>query len=177
MGTDPQKQGTKMKKIVGLTFSIAFLLLPVLSASASAETLQGTWKLIAAEDLRDDGTVARHPWGLKPIGAIVVEDGSCYVQIMSGDVPSFTSDSATVNAQMEASLLSSYIAYTGPCTFDDAAGTTTMTVQAAWRPDYVGTSQTRYYRFEGSTLLYGPAQGSIRFGDERLTRRLTLQRP
>jgi hypothetical protein len=30
--------------------------------------------------------------------------------------------------------LSSYITYTGPCTFDDAKGTTTMKVEAAWRP-------------------------------------------
>ena len=166
-----------MKKIIRLSISIVVLQLTVLSTPASAETLQGTWKLVTAEDLRDDGTVARYPWGLKPVGAIVVEGDSCYVQIMSGDVPSFPSSSLTVNEQMQASLLSSYIAYTGPCTFDDAAGSTTMTVQAAWRPDYVGTSQTRFYRFEGNTLLYGPAQGSIRFGDERLTRRLTLERP
>lgn len=166
-----------MKKTIGLSVSIIILQMIVLSSQAFGETLQGTWKLVAAEDLRDDGTVARHPWGLKPVGAIVVQDGSCYVQIMSGDVPSFAATTATAGEQMQASLLSSYIAYTGPCTFDDAAGSTTMTVLAAWRPDYVGTSQTRYYRFEGNTLLYGPAQGSIRFGDERLTRRLTLVRP
>jgi len=168
---------TIMKKIIAVSFSMVILQLTVLSIPASAETLEGTWKLVAAEDLRDDGTVARYPWGLKPVGAIIVEDGSCYVQIMSGDVPSFPASTSTVGEQMQASLLSSYIAYTGPCTFDDAAGSTTMTVQAAWRPDYVGTTQTRYYRFEGNTLFYGPAQGSIRFGDERLTRRLTLERP
>lgn len=146
-------------------------------APASAETLQGRWKIVAAEDLRADGTVARYPWGRHPIGAIVVEGGSCYVQIMSGDVPDFSSTASSANDQMKASLLSSYIAYTGPCTFDDAAGTTTMKVEAAWRPDYVGTSQTRFYRFEGNTLLYGPAQGSIRADGGNLTRRLTLERP
>ncbi len=145
-------------------------------AFASAETLQGKWKLVAAEDLRPDGSVARHPWGLHPIGFIVVEKGSCYVQIMSSDVPDFSA-SGTITEQMKASLLTSYIAYTGPCTFDDAAGTTTMKVEAAWRPDYVGTEQTRYYRFEGNRMTYGPAPNSIRRGDERLTRRLTLERP
>jgi hypothetical protein len=149
---------------------------------ASAETLEGRWKLVAAEDLRDDGTVARYPWGRHPVGTIVVQGGSCYVQIMSSDVPDFSTGSGAAGAaspgeRMAASLLSSYIAYTGPCTFDDAAGTTTMKVEAAWRPDYVGTSQTRFYRFEGSRLLYGPAPNSIRAGTERLTRRLTLERP
>ncbi len=156
---------------------ITAVLAVTLGTSASAETLLGTWKLVAAEDLRADGTVARYPWGRKPIGAIVVQDGSCYVQIMSGDVPAFSTPGSSVNEQMKASLLSSYIAYTGPCTFDDAGGTTTMKVEAAWRPDYVGTSQTRFYRFEGNKMLYGPAQGSIRAGSESLTRRLTLERP
>jgi len=166
-----------IKEMVAVFVSFLVLQLSVWATPAFAETLQGAWKLVAAEDLRDDGSVARHPWGLKPVGAIVVEAGSCYLQIMSGDVPSFPSTAASVNEQMTAALLTTYIAYTGPCTFDDAAGTTTMTVEAAWRPNYVGTSQTRYYHFEGGTLLYGPAHGSIRFGDERLTRRLTLVRP
>jgi hypothetical protein len=137
-----------------------------LGGLVSAETLEGRWKLVAAEDL----------------GTIVVQGGSCYVQIMSSDVPDFSAGSSSAGPaspgdRMAASLLSSYIAYTGPCTFDDAAGTTTMKVVAAWRPDYVGTSQTRFYRFEGNKLLYGPARNSIRSGSERLTRRLTLERP
>ena len=157
------------------TIALACALL--ICAPAAAETLQGRWKLVAAEDLRPDGTVARYPWGRQPIGSIVVTGGSCYVQIMSSDVPDFSAATSSSNEQMKASLLSSYIAYTGPCTFDDAKGTTTMKVEAAWRPDYVGTEQTRFYRFEGNKMFYGPAQNSIRFGDERLTRRLTLVRP
>ena len=46
----------------------------------------------------------------------------CYVQIMSSDTPSFSAGATTVTEQMKASLLSSYIAYSGPCTIDDAAG-------------------------------------------------------
>ena len=108
----------------------ALVALVALVTPASAETLAGKWKLVAAEDLRSDGTVARYPWGRHPVGAIVVEGGSCYVQIMSGDVPGFSATASSVTDQMKASLLSSYIAYTGPCTFDDAAGTTTMKVEA-----------------------------------------------
>jgi len=155
---------------------IVVCLCALAGAAGSAETLQGKWKLVAAEDLRPDGSVARHPWGLHPIGFIIVEKGSCYVQIMSSDVPDFSAP-GTITEQMKASLLTSYIAYTGPCTFDVTAGTTTMKVEAAWRPDYVGTEQTRYYRFEGNRMTYGPAPNSIRRGDERLTRRLTLERP
>jgi hypothetical protein len=157
--------------------TLTVLLAVMLSASVSAETLQGKWKIVAAEDLRPDGTVGRLPWGQHPVGGIVVEGGSCYLQIMSSDVPNFSATTSSVTEQMKASLLSSYIAYTGPCTFDDKAGTTTMKVEGAWRPDYVGTQQTRFYRFEGNKMLYGPAPNSTRSGSEQLTRRLTLVRP
>ena len=52
-----------------------------------------------------------------------------------------------------------------------------MKVEAAWRPDYVGTEQTRVYRFDGNKMFYGPAPSSNRNATERLTRRLTLVRP
>lgn len=153
------------------------LLLLAVSVPAGAETIQGRWKLTAAEDLRADGSVARHPWGAHPIGSIVVEGGSCYLQIMSSDVPSFSAGNPPIGEQMKAALLSSYIAYSGPCTIDEAAGSVTLKVEAAWRPDYVGTEQKRFFRFEKGKMFFGPATSSIRFGTETLTRRLTLERP
>jgi len=39
---------------------------------AAGETLQGRWKLLAAEDLRANGEVGRLPWGAHPMGSIVV---------------------------------------------------------------------------------------------------------
>jgi lipocalin-like protein len=145
-------------------------------SSPAPASLEGRWKLLAAEDLRADGTVARLPWGPHPAGAIVVERGACYLQIMSTDVPSFGPGATTAGEQMKARLLSSYIAYSGPCSVDAAAGSVTLKVEAAWRPDYVGTEQKRFYRFENGKLLFGPAPNSIRAGSEQLTRRLTLER-
>ncbi len=155
--------------------AFAALLCLVLSTSASAETIQGRWKLIAAEDLRADGSVARYPWGRHPVGSIVVDGGSCYLQIMSSDTPSFTG-ATLVGEQMKAELLSSYIAYSGPCTIDEAAGSVTLKVEAAWRPNYVGTEQKRFFRFADGKLIFGPAPNSIRAGSDNLSRRLTLER-
>jgi len=152
----------------------AVLLMPVV---ANAQSIEGRWKLLAAEDLRADGTVARYPWGRSPVGSIVVEGGSCYVQIMSGDVPSFTAGATAINDQMAAMLLSSYIAYSGPCTVNAAESSVTLKVDAAWRPNYVGTEQTRFFRFEGhNKMFFGPAPNSIRAEGGNLTRRLTLER-
>jgi hypothetical protein len=145
-------------------------------AAISAESIQGRWKLVAAEDLRADGSTARYPWGRHPVGSIVVEGTACYVQIMSSDTPSFSSSTPPPVEQMKATLLSSYIAYSGPCTIDEAAGKVTLKVDAAWRPDYVGTEQVRFFKFENGRLLFGPAPNSIRSGEDRLSRRLTLER-
>ena len=147
---------------------------PATSAS-SAATIEGRWKLLAAEDLRADGSVARLPWGAHPVGSIVVERGACYLQIMSSDTPAFEA-AQPPGDQMKAKLLSSYIAYSGPCVVDAAAGSVTLKVEAAWRPDYVGTEQKRFFKIENGKLLFGPAPASIRGGSEQLTRRLTLER-
>jgi len=159
-----------------MTTTIIALVLVGLSTVADAQTIQGRWKLLAAEDIRADGSVARLPWGKNPVGTIVVQGGHCYVQIMSSDVPSFTVATPGVSEQMSAALLSSYIAYSGPCTIDDAAGKVTLKVEAAWRPNYVGTEQIRFFRFENGKMLFGPAPGSMRVGTDTLTRRLTLER-
>jgi hypothetical protein len=154
---------------------LAALLVAAVSATVAAETIQGRWAVVAAEDLRADGTVARYPWGRHPIGSIVVDRGWCYVQIMSSDVPSFSPDTP-VGDQMKAALLSTYIAYEGQCAVDDAASSVTLKVEAAWRADYVGTEQKRFFRFENGKMFFGPAPNSLRSGGEQLTRRLTLER-
>lgn len=153
--------------------TVALLLCSV--TAGYAQSLQGRWKLLSAEDLRADGSVARLPWGRTPVGSIVVEGGYCYVQIMSGDVPSFTAGKP-LGEQMTAALLSTYIAYSGACTIDATEGSVTLKVDSAWRPDYVGTSQKRFFRFDNGKLIFGPAVGSMRAGTEALTRRLTLER-
>jgi hypothetical protein len=169
----PRRPGSARAATPGRLATV--LLCCVVPALASADTLAGRWKLLAAEDLRADGTVARLPWGPHPVGSIVVEGGACYIQIMSTDVPSFATGTP-VRGQMKAMLLSSYIAYSGPCVVDETKGSVTLKVEAAWRPDYVGTEQVRYFRFEKGRLIFGPAVGSIQAEAERLTRRLTLER-
>ena len=151
---------------------------PPLPASPAppAHSIHGRWKLRAAEDLRADGTVARYPWGQHPVGSIVVEGGACYLQIASSDTPSFSGGSTPVIEQMKAALLSTYIAYSGPCAIDESEGSVTLKVEAAWRPDYVGTEQKRFFRFENGALIFGPRPNSTRAGTETLTRRLTLDR-
>jgi hypothetical protein len=154
---------------------VTIVLLMCAVPGITAQSIQGRWKLLTAEDIRADGSVARYPWGRKPIGAIVVEGGYCYVQIMSGDVPSFT-NGKPIGEQMTAALLSTYIAYSGACTINETEGSVSLKVESAWRPDYVGTDQKRFFKFDNGKLIFGPAAGSMRASGEALTRRLTLER-
>ena len=151
------------------------LVLMALAHAAAADSLEGRWKLLAAEDVRDNGEVVRHPWGEHPVGSIVVQGGWLYLQIMSSDTPSFAPDKPLAD-QMKAILTSSYIAYAGPVNIDETAGSVSFKVEAAWRPDYVGTDQRRIFHFENGKLIFGTAPNLIRAGSDRLTRRLTLQR-
>ncbi|MBZ5610226.1 MAG: lipocalin-like domain-containing protein [Acidobacteriia bacterium] len=157
------------------SLTLPLLLALALAPATFADNLPGRWKLLAAEDVRDNGEVVRRPWGEHPVGSIVVRDGWLYLQIMSGDVPAFSPDKPLAD-QMKAMLLSSYIAYAGPVTINEADGSVAFKVEAAWRPDYVGTDQHRIFHFENGKLIFGTTPNSIRSGSERLTRRLTLER-
>ena len=151
------------------------LTLIALAHATAADHLEGRWKLLAAEDVRDNGEVVRRPWGEHPVGSIVVQGGYLYLQIMSGDTPSFAAGEPAGD-QMKTALTRTYIAYEGPVTIDDAAGRVAFKVEAAWRPDYVGTDQHRAFHFENGKLIFGTLPNSVRAGNERLTRRLTLER-
>ena len=149
---------------------------PAKPTQTAKPTLEGRWNLRTAQDLRADGSVARLPWGEHPVGSIIVERGACYVQIMSSDTPSFAAGAAPPTEQMKAALVSTYIAYSGTCTINESESRVTLKVDAAWQPNYLGTEQTRFFRFDNGALIFGPAPGSIRAGNEALTRRLTLDR-
>lgn len=161
----------------------ALFLLAAFGEHTSAQGLEGRWRLVAAEDFNADGSVARYPWGRQPVGSIVVQDGACYLQIMSSDVPSFPPGDAPTVDQMSEALFSTYISYTGPCTVDEAEGSVALELRAAWRPEYP-VSQRRYFRVEGDVLYFGPTPRirtdppwdpeSIPPGS--LTRRLRLER-
>jgi len=161
---------------------IIIALVLMATAAAQAETIEGRWKLVAAEDLRDDGSVGQYPWGRHPVGWIVVERGWCLLQIMSSDVPSFSptgkpEGEKPVGDQMKDALIKNYIGYEGPCTIDEKAGTLTMNIDAAWRPDYPGSQQKRFFHFENGKLIFGMAPNAIHTPNGNFTRKLTLERP
>ena len=147
---------------------------------AMGQGMEGRWKLMAAEDLRADGTVGRYNWGPSPVGSIVIENGVCFFQMMAGEVPAFPKGETTTVEQMKAKLSSSYLAYSGPCTIDQT-GKMTITIAAASVPDYA-SPQIRHARVAGDTLFFGPTDRVLAsppwasVPEGQLIRRLRLER-
>jgi len=154
-----------------------------LAPGVAAQGIEGRWRLLEGVDLNADGSVGRYPWGRNPVGSIVVQDGACWVQIMSSDVPSFPAGATPTVEQMSATHFSSYIAYTGSCTIDEGAGRVDMQIVAAWRPNYA-VDQTRYFLVKGDTLYFGPTArvrtdppwDASTIAEGTFTRRLILER-
>ena len=112
------------------------------------------------------------PVTIENMKRIVVDE---WTRLLAPDVPSFT-NGKPVGEQMTAALLTTYIAYSGACTINETEGSVSLKVESAWRPDYVGTDQKRFFKFDNGRLIFGPAVGSLRSGNEQLTPRLTLER-
>ena len=142
--------------------------------------MEGRWRLVAAEDLRADGTVGRYNWGPGPVGSIVIQDGACCFQMMVGVVPAFPEGETSTVEQMKGRLSSSYLAYSGPCVID-STGKMTITIAGASVPEYA-SPQIRYARVVGDTLFFGPTERVLTsppwagVGEGQLVRRLRLER-
>ena len=104
----------------------------------------------------------------------VVEDGWCYLQIMSSDVPSFAGTGR--RRRSDEGSVAEHLHRIRRTVHRQRRRSVTLKVEAAWRPNYVGTEQKRFFRFDNGKLIFGPAPNSIRAGNETLTRRLTLER-
>ena len=131
------------------------------------ERLAGCWRLVSYNVTPVEGGEAERPLGDHPLGTILyTPDG--YMSAQLARQGPYDHDDQQPDAY--------YIAYSGPCTYDDKDGSFSLKVHAAWRPNYVGTDQKRMFHFENGKLIFGTLANSIRSNGETLTRRLTLIR-
>jgi hypothetical protein len=157
--------------------------LPILALSASllaqsatvaptVAQLIGTWKLVSVEDTSKDGTV--HPsieFGPHPHGFLMYEaDGHMCATLVNGDRPAWKDRRHATDAEKIA-YYDTLIAYCGTFRLDSAASTVTHYPEVAWSPDYVGSTQPRPFRLEGSQLIITVTAG---MSDEGITKRVLV---
>jgi hypothetical protein len=140
-----------------------------------AEKIIGTWKLISIDDTRPK----RPENEFNPTGYIMYDStGHMAVQITRrSDRAKFASeDIAKVTTDEKAAAFSSYAAYYGTYTIDEASSAITHHVEGSWTPNDVGKNLVRYFRLSGNRITLMPAEINARPGTSPPMRSLTWER-
>ena len=120
--------------------------------TSNQEKIVGTWKLVSVlyEDV--DSKERTPVLGAHPKGYQVATPEGHWIAVVTGDGRKVPQTDAERSA-----ALRSMIAYTGKYRIDNDKVVTK--VEAAWNEAWVGTEQTRFYRFDGDRLhLESPPQ-------------------
>jgi hypothetical protein len=137
--------------------------------------LVGTWKLVSFHSQGANGRIA-YPFGKNARGRLIYEpDGRMAVQLMNPDRPGFTSDDPLVTSEAEVrAAFGGYTAYYGTYSVNPDKRTIVHRIEAALRPDWVGTDQSRQFEYDGKyltlkgPLVLGGVEGTVSLVWERL---------
>lgn len=129
----------------------------------SRESFVGTWRLVAANFYKADGTLVKL-YGDEPKGIFVYDDGGrMCVQIMEPERPLLPPGHLAEHASDDYQrILIGYIAYFGTYDVDEAARTVTHHVQGSLIPNWVGTDLVRGYEFSGTRLTLRTSASRLR---------------
>ncbi|MCX6590863.1 MAG: lipocalin-like domain-containing protein [Acidobacteria bacterium] len=116
--------------------------------------LIGVWELVSYETKTPDGKVLL-PIGEAPVGRITYDkEGRMSAQLMRRGVAKFASNNTQQATPAEiAGIWDTYRGYFGRYTVDEKKKAVIHHVDGAWFPNYVGSDQVRYYRFEADRLI------------------------
>ncbi|MBU1744850.1 MAG: lipocalin-like domain-containing protein, partial [Proteobacteria bacterium] len=137
--------------------------------------LVGSWKLISFHSQDSSGQKA-YPFGKDARGRLIYEtDGRMAVQLMNPGRHRFASDDPLVTSEAEVrAAFGGYTAYYGTYSINPDEQTIVHHIEAALRPDWVGTDQGRQFEYDGryltlkGPLLLGGVQGIVSLVWERL---------
>ncbi len=145
--------------------------------AAPANTLVGTWKLVAIEERNAQGElVTPLDYGADPIGLLIYDaTGHMSVHAMRRGRPKLPSDDVHLApAELAKAAFTGYGAYFGTYTVDERAGIVVHHVQGSLIPNWEGGDQRRRFTLAGDQLVLEPPE--IQARGEKRTRRLTWQR-
>lgn len=151
-----------MKRLIGL--SVLGLLAGVGPGARAADlrSLEGTWVMQAAYEVRADGTRTTN-YGEHPKGLLNVDAAGRYnMQIFKAGRPAFASgDKARGTPEEYRAALVGISTHIGKVAIDRARHQLLFDVDAASFPNWEGRRQVRDYTFENGVLSYAvPASAS-----------------
>jgi hypothetical protein len=149
--------GVQMKKL--LSFSSALLVLVMFFAAPDAHaankppSIIGTWKLISDKQVKADGS-SSDLYGATPLGQLIYDsNGHMSVHILTPDLTKCgTQDRRKCPDSAARSAFDNYLGYWGR--FKVAAGGKSIAhiIEGASAPDWIGTSQERFFELSGDRL-------------------------
>ena len=146
------------------------------SAMMEADKFIGTWRPISAEFHAEDGSLVDSPYGTEPQGVLMYDaEGNMAAQLSSKDrTPFAVNDRWGGTAEETRAAFGSYQAYFGRYVVDEREHTVTHLVAQALLPNWIGTKQVRYYKFQdGRLILRTPV---IYIGGKRVTGTLVWEK-
>jgi hypothetical protein len=118
------------------------------------ERLLGTWRLISAGTFRPDGSLEPYPeYGADPIGYLMYDaTGHMCVSLSSRNHPRWADAEKPTDAERLRSY-QAFFAYCGSYEVRERDGVVIHRPEMGSWPHYIGTDQTRHFRFEGDRLI------------------------
>jgi hypothetical protein len=139
------------------------------------DQLVGTWRLVSFEYVLANGASVE-AYGSKPAGILFYDaHGNMSAQIMSPERRRFASgDRRKATHDELAGAIEGYIAYFGTYEIDEEQKCVIHVERGDVFPNAVGTTQRRYYEFEGDRLVLSVPP--IMLGGELATARVVWER-
>jgi hypothetical protein len=125
------------------------------TAMMEADKFVGAWRLLSAEFRAADDSVVASPYGSEPQGVLMYDaQGSMCAQIASKDRKAFAvADRLGGSAEEVRAAFETYQAYCGSFKVDEKEHTVTHSVTQALLPNWTGTQQRRFYKFQDGKLI------------------------
>ena len=139
-----------------------------MNSVALRDALIGTWTLVSYVETPVDGSSQRFPLGEKPEGLLVyAPDGYMSAQLMRPGRREFSSaDMFKGTLEEYADEAIGYLAYSGPFCVDELTSTLTHSMTVSLFPGWLGQTQPRVAKLDGSRLELSTAAPTLSGGVE-----------
>jgi hypothetical protein len=108
--------------------------------------LFGSWQLLSAQLEMADTKERLDLLGPSPVGRVIFTRNGRMATILTA-----SGRTAGVDVPSTAALFGSMMAYSGTFRFEEGAKVV-LSCDTAWRPEWAGTEQVRFYEFNGDRL-------------------------
>ena len=156
--------------LLGMLSPLAVAAQSTADKALTVARIVGTWQLVLDQFTLKDGSVVSNPkFGAHAKGFLMYEpDGHMCAEVMNPDRPAWKNPQKPTSDDKVTSF-DGFLGYCGTYTLDAQRSILTHFPSVAWRPDDVGTSQSRPFHFEGEYLIITPVSNDPNIAKHVLT--------